>query len=198
LGQAYSADITGQLSLVFAPTITGANDASIQFATGGTTANYTIPAGQTTLSTPVTFQTGTLAGTITVSATATAYALPQTVPSQPVSIPTSPPVISSAQLSVNGQNISVAVAGYSPTRDMTTVAFTFSASGNNQLQTSTFTVQVATPFSTWFKDPTINQWGSQFLYTQTFAVTGDPTAVVLQSVTLTNSQGASAAFTPGH
>jgi len=59
-------------------------------------------------------------------------------------------------------------------------------------------VQVGAPFGAWFKDPTINQYGSQFLYTQTFAVTGDPNSVVLQSVTLTNSQGASAAFTPGH
>jgi hypothetical protein len=198
LAQAYSADITGTVNLAFAPTIAGAADPSIQFSTGGTSATYTIPAGQTTNSTPLTFQTGTLAGTITVSATANAYALPQTVPSQPVTLANSAPVISSAALFVQGQFIGALVTGYSPPRDMTTAQFTFSATGNNQLSTSQFTVQVATPFSTWFKDPTINQWGSQFQYSQTFAVTGDATAVVLQSVTLTNSQGASATFTPSH
>jgi hypothetical protein len=198
LDQPYQADIAGQVSLAFAPTITGANDASIQFNTGGTTASYTIPAGQTTAftSSPVSFQTGTLAGTITVSATALAYTQPQTVSPQNVTIPTSVPVISSATTAVSGQNISVTVNGYSPTRDMTTAAFTFSATGNNQLQTSSFTVQVGNAFAAWFKDPTINNYGSQFSYTQTFGVTGDPTAVVLKSVTLTNSQGASAAFSP--
>ncbi|MBV8842181.1 MAG: putative Ig domain-containing protein [Bryobacterales bacterium] len=198
LAQPYSGDITGELSLSLAPTINGANDGSIQFAGGGTTATYTIPAGQTTISAPVNFQTGTLTGTITVSATALAYTQPQTVSSVPVAISGSTPVISSATLSVSGQNIAVAVAGFSPTRDMTSAAFTFSATGGSNLSSSSFTVQVGAPFGAWFKDPTINQYGSQFLYTQTFAVTGDPNSVVLQSVTLTNSQGASAAFTPGH
>jgi hypothetical protein len=201
LDQPYQSDITGQVSLAFAPAITGANDPSIQFNTGGTTASYTIPAGQTQAftSSPVSFQTGTLAGTITVSASANAYTVPQTVAPQNVTIPPSPPVISNAVLNVfNSQTIVVTAAGYSNTRDMTTAAFTFSASGNNQLQTSQFTVQVATPFANWFKDPTINTWGSQFSYSQAFGVTGDVNAIVLQSVTLTNSQGASAAFSPGH
>ena len=199
MDQPYQVDITGQLSLAFAPTITGAGDSSIQFNTGGTTANFTIPAGQTTAftSSSVSFQTGTLGGAITLSATANAYALPQPVPSQTVTIAASAPVISSATSAVSGQNITVTVVGYSPTRDMTTAAFTFSATGNNQLQTSSFTVQVGTAFANWYKDPTINNYGSQFSYAQTFAVTGDPTAVVLKSVTLTNSQGASPAFTPG-
>jgi hypothetical protein len=146
----------------------------------------------------VSFQTGTLAGTITVSATANAYTQPQTVASAPVTISGSTPVVTATTLTVNGQTLSVAVTGYSPTRDMTSAAFTFGAAAGNSLPTSTYTVQVGTGFATWFKDPTINQYGSQFLYTQTFNVTGNAAAVTLQSVTLTNSQGAGASFTPSH
>ncbi|HEY7337970.1 MAG TPA: Ig domain-containing protein [Bryobacteraceae bacterium] len=195
IDQTYSGDITGQIGLSFAASQQGANDGTIQFSTGGTTAGFTIPAGQTSavFSTPLAFQTGTLPGTITVSLPqVTAFTVnvtPSTPPSQAVTISSSAPVISSAQLIVSGQNVSVQVVGYSPTREVSQAVFTFSASGSTQLQTSQFTVQPATAFSTWFKDPNANNFGSQFLYTQTFAVQGDPSGVALQSVSLTNQQG---------
>ena len=196
ISQPYSGDITGQLSLSFAPSQQGANDATIQFSTSGTTANFTIPAGQTSVATPLAFQTGTLPGTITVSVSqVTAYTVnvtPSTPPSQNVTLANSAPVITSAQLSVSGQSISVQVVGYTPTREATQAVFTFAASGSGQLQTSQFTVQTGSAFSSWFgtsNASNANQYGSLFTYTQAFNVTGDPTAVTLQSVSLTNQQG---------
>jgi hypothetical protein len=196
ISQPYSGDITGQLSLSFAPSQQGANDATIQFSTSGTTSNFTIPAGQTSVATPLAFQTGTLPGTITVSVSqVTAYTVnvtPSTPPSQNVTLANSAPVITSAQLSVSGQSISVQVVGYTPTREATQAVFTFAASGNGQLQTSQFTVQTGSAFSSWFGSSNAsnaNQYGSLFTYTQVFNVTGDPTAVTLQSVSLTNQQG---------
>ena len=196
ISQPYSGDITGQLSLAFSPSQQGANDATIQFSTGGATANFTIPAGQTSVATPLAFQTGTLPGTITVSLPqVTAFTVnvtPSSPPSEDVTIPTSAPVITTAQVSVSGQSISVQVVGYTPTREATQAVFTFSASGNSQLQTSQFTVQTGSAFSSWFGSSnasSANQYGSLFTYTQVFNVTGDPTALTLQSVSLTNQQG---------
>jgi hypothetical protein len=107
-------------------------------------------------------------------------------------MPTSAPVITSAQSSVSGQSISVQVVGYTPTREATQAVFTFAASGNSQLQASQFTVQTGSAFSSWFGSSNAsnaNQYGSLFTYTQVFSVAGDPAAVSLQSVSLTNQQG---------
>ena len=101
-------------------------------------------------------------------------------------------MITSAHLSVSGQSISIQVVGYTPTREATQAAFTFAASGSNQLQTSQYTVQTGSAFSSWFGSSNAsnaNQYGSLFTYTQVFNVAGDPTGVKLQSVSLTNQQG---------
>ena len=82
--------------------------------------------------------------------------------------------------------------GYTPIREATQAVFTFAASGNSQLQTSQFTVQTGSAFSSWFGSSNAsnaNQYGSLFTYTQVFNVAGDPTGVKLQSVSLTNQQG---------
>ena len=117
-------------------------------------------------------------------------------------------MITSATLSVSGQSISVVVVGYTPTRAASQAVFNFGLSGNDQLQTSQFTVTtaLASAFSSWFGttcSATVtvcpNNFGSQFTYTQVFAVTGsgDPTQVTLNSVSLTNGQGTTS-FTPTH
>jgi hypothetical protein len=194
--QPYTAGpITGQVTLVFVPTTAGAQDPSIQFSSGGTTASFTIPPGQTSalFSVPsLAFSTGTLAGTLTVTAQAVAFGVnitPQPVPTQTVTIAAAAPAVTSAQLTVSGQNITVQVIGFSTNQLVTQAAFAFTNTGNNQLQTSQFTAQVGTLFSTWYTSSQAATYGSQFLYSQTFGVQGDPTAVVLQSVTLTNAVG---------
>lgn len=187
--------ITGQVSVAFVPATAGTQDLTIQFASGGTTASFTIPSGQTAavFSVPSeALSTGTLAGTLTLTAHEQAFGVdvtPQPVPTQTITIGPSAPTVTSAQLVVSGQNVTVQVTGFSTAEQVTQAAFAFTASGNNQLQTAQFTVQVSTLFSTWFQNPTAPTYGSQFLFSQTFGVQGDPTAVVLQSVTLTNQMG---------
>jgi len=205
IDQPYSGDITGQIGLSFQASQQGASDGTIQFSGGGTTASFTIPHGQTSaaFSAPLAFQTGTLPGTITVSLPeVTAFSVdvtPSTPPSQTVTIPTSAPVITSAQMSVSGQSISIQVVGYTPTRDATQAVFAFRASGASQLQTSQFTVQTGSAFSSWFGSSNLsnaNQYGGLFTYTQAFNVQGDPAAVTLQSVSLTNQQGTTQFIAP--
>jgi hypothetical protein len=187
--------ITGQISLAFVPATAGAQDLTVQFSSGGTTATFTIPPGQTSAVFTVpslAFSTGTLAGTLTLTAQAQAFGVdvtPQPTPTQTITIGTAAPVVASAQMAVSGQNVTVQVTGFSTTEQVTQASFAFTTSGNNQLQTAQFTVQVGPLFTTWYKDPAAPNFGSQFLYSQTFGVQGDATAVVLQSVTLTNAVG---------
>jgi hypothetical protein len=194
--QAYSAGpITGTVSLAFVPATTGAQDQTIQFSSGGTTASFTIPAGQTTAIFSVAseaFSTGTVAGTITLTAQAQAFGVnitPSPTPVQTVTIAAAAPVVTAATTTVSGQNVIIQVTGYSTTLQVTQAVFTFTASGNNKLQTAQFTVPLTALFTTWYTGSQAPGFGSQFLYSQTFAVQGDPTAVVLQSVALTNSVG---------
>jgi large repetitive protein len=194
--QPYSAGpITGQVSLAFVPAVAGVQDQTIQLSSGGLTASFTIPAGQTTavFSVPsLAFSTGTVEGTLTLTVQAQAFGVsitPPPAPTQTLTIASIAPVVTGAQLSVSGQNITIQVTGYSTTEQVTQAVFAFSASGNNQLQTATFTVPVGTLFSTWYTSSQAPGFGSQFLYSQTFAVQGDASDVALQSVTLTNSVG---------
>ena len=66
LSGTYAAPITGQAILTFAPD-SGPTDRTVQFASGGTIANFSIPVGSTTNDAPLAVQTGTVAGAITVS-----------------------------------------------------------------------------------------------------------------------------------
>lgn len=116
LASAYVGDVTGTVSLVFTPTTAGAQDPTIQFSTGGTSAPFTIAAGTTSAS--VSLQTGTVAGTITLSFSVQAFTedvTPKPAPSIILSIPNSAPGIISSQMSVNGQTVTVSIIGYSDT-----------------------------------------------------------------------------------
>src|ERR1051326_5442015 len=68
LASAFPAALSGQAILSFSPDV-GGGDSTVQFAAGGTTASFSIPAGNTsaTSTAPLAIQTGTVAGRITIS-----------------------------------------------------------------------------------------------------------------------------------
>jgi hypothetical protein len=195
LGAAYPVAITGQATLTFAPT-TGPADSTIQFASGGTTASFSIAAGTTTIAstTPIALQTGTVSGTLTVSLRLLAGGVditPNPAPAITTQLAAAAPVISSLQTSLTNNTLSLMVTGYSTARSVTQAVFTFSAAAGQSLQTaaSTITIDVSSLFGTWFVSPTNSQYGSQFIFTQPFTITGTASAVIPVSVTLTNSTG---------
>jgi len=195
LGSAYPAAISGQAILAFSPD-TGPTDGTIQFASGGTTASFTVPAGATTpvSSVPLALQTGTVSGTLTVSLRFQAGGVditPSPAPTITAQIARAAPVIASLQKTAGSNSLSVVVTGYSTAREVTQAVFTFSAATGQTLQTSasSITVDVSTLFGTWFVDPANSQFGSPFIFTQPFTIQGDPTAVIPVSVTLTNRTG---------
>lgn len=206
LASATPAALTGTLQLSFSTTAAGLPagymDPALQFASGGTTLNFTIPAGSTSVS-PLsggTIQQGTVEGTVTVTLTSLNSGGTNLLPSSPVTsnliIPALPPVITagSAQITnFTSTGFDVVVTGYSTTRDMTSASFSFNAaSGTSFTGATTFSVPVSSVFATWFSSQAGQANGSMFLMTVPFTISGN--ADVLQSVTVTleNSAGISA------
>lgn len=192
LGSAYPVAVTVNLTLTFTPD-SGADDPTVQFSTGGRTAQLTIPAGSVVTLSGVGVQTGTVAGTITITAqllAGTQNITPNPAPKATIRINAAAPVISSVSATTSGSTITVTVIGYDTTRSITSATFVFSAAAGVNLQSNSVTVPVATLFSQWYASSASAAYGGQFLFSQTFNVqgTGSITSV---SVTLTNATGTS-------
>jgi hypothetical protein len=115
-----------------------------------------------------------------------------TPPSTPVltaRIERTAPVITSARLVRNATGFDIEVAGYSTAREITQATFKFSAAGGQTLQSTDVTVQLESRFTPWFQDTANARYGSQFVMTQPFTITGDANSVNPESVTLTNRIG---------
>jgi hypothetical protein len=200
LASPYPATISGQLSLAFTPDA-GGGDGTIQFSTGSRTASFTIPAGSTSSPIVLAIQTGTVAGTIKITAqNITAPGQPGPIditptpsPSQSTRIKQAAPSIKNAKLIRTANGLSIQVTGYSTAREVTQAVFHFTAAAGSSLQSSDVTVPVQSMFSQWFQDSASTAFGSQFTFTQPFTIQGDANAVIPGSVTLTNSLGSNTA-----
>ena len=195
LASAFPAPITGQAILTFSPD-TGPADQTVQFASGGTIANFSVPTGTTAAvsDVPLAIQTGTTSGTINISFRLQAGGIDITpVPAPAISsqIPKAAPVITSVQVTRSSGNLSIIVSGYSTAREIVQATFNFAAASGQTLQSSAsaITISVETLFSNWFQNPANSPYGTQFVLTQPFSVQGDANAVVPQSVTFTNRVG---------
>jgi len=193
LAAPYPADLSVTITLTFASAVGGVDDPAIQFSTGGRTVTITIPAG-TTVSPNVTFSTGTVAGTITLTFNFQAAGqdvTPAPTPTTVIQIPAAVPVITSVTATHTSSGIEVDVTGFSNTREITGATFTFSAS-SGFFQTPQVTISNAGQlFSTWYSDSTSQQYGSRFTYVQQFTVTGNLAGVTGVSATITNTKGTS-------
>ena len=189
----YAAPISGQALLTFAPDA-GPGDATIQFASGGRTANFTIPVGSTgaVFDTPLALQTGTVAGSITVSLRLTSGGTDITsspAPAATARVERAAPVITSARMVSSTNGFSINIFGYATSLEITQGVFKFHAASGQNLQNSEITIPLDAMFQKWFADAASAQYGSQFFFSQTFTVQGDATAITADSVTLTNRTG---------
>jgi hypothetical protein len=195
-------DVTGNLVLTFTPdAVVSADDPAVQFSSGGRTASFRITSGQTAaiFTDPnLAVQTGTVAGTITMTATLQANGTPVTCSCtlvKTIRIARSAPVITSVTATKNVGGFTITIIGYSSSRELTNASFHFNAGSAGNLRTTDVTVPVGPVFTTWFQSGQSVQFGSQFLLTQPFVVTGDSNAAASVAVTLTNSVGSSTAVT---
>jgi hypothetical protein len=148
------------------------------------------------------FQTGTVAGSITLAATFATEAgginlTTGAAPATNISVRPSAPLISSVQLvSRTAAAFVVVITGYSPTRSVNTMEFTFTpfVDPNNKdlkLETTSSTLAVSGPFGVWYQSTASQTFGSLFTATVTFNVRGNVEAIQSLAVTMSNSLGTS-------
>jgi hypothetical protein len=196
LSNTYPSAITITLTLAFQSAV-GGEDQMVQFLPGGTQSlTLTVPAGSLTPSTSATLMTGTTAGTITINTalTAAGATLPAPAPTV-IAIPKTSPVITKVTFSNAGGGLTVTVTGYSTTRDMVSGNFTFSPASGSTLAQSEVTVQLGSAFTTWYQSAasSVGMYGTEFLLTMPFTVSGNAADVTSVNLTLTNSFGTSSA-----
>jgi hypothetical protein len=193
LANPYPAAVTANLTLTFVP-VSGADDPSIQFSTGGRTAQIVIPAGDTSGATQVGVQTGTVAGTITITAqlfAGTVNVTPTPAPTQSITVTAGAPVITGVTATRTSTGFTVTVTGFASNRDVDSAAYQFAASDGANLLTNQLGTTITSLFTQWYGSTSSAPFGSQFTLTQPFTVNGSTSAVLSVTVTLTNALGTS-------
>jgi hypothetical protein len=191
----YPVDLTAVFTLTFVGSGTpSVDDPAVQFASGGRTLTLLVPANSTTVP-PILLQSGTDAGAITVTLQLTAGGVSANPPGlQPVviEVPNAVPVAKTVTVTRSAGQLTVAVQGFSNTRELTQATFEFTAApGAPKVTTPEVTLPVGTIFADWFSSADSIQYGSTFTYTQIFEISGSAANIGSVQVTLTNSVGAS-------
>jgi hypothetical protein len=195
LASAYTAPVTANLTLTFTPA-SGADDPNVQFIGGGRTAQVQIPAGDTSSTTNVGVQIGTVAGTITITAQLAAGGAnitPTPAPTTTIMVPAAAPVITAVTATRTTTGFTVSITGYASNKDVDSSNYTFTPSAGSSLSTSTATVAVTPLFTQWYTSAGSPQYGSEFTLSQPFTVSGSASSVLSLTVTLSNALGTSQA-----
>ena len=201
LAEPFPVDLEGTLNLSFTSDVFS-NDPSVQFSTGGRTVSFTIPADQATAEfatgTPeVLFQSGTVAGTITLTPSFRSEiggfdVTPDPVPELTFSVGRTAPELRSLQITnINDLGFAVQVTGFATSRTMHQLSFQFSGAPGSDLTTSPIIANVESLFRFWFQGAQSTGFGSQFTATVNFNVDGDINSIDSVSVTATNEVGVS-------
>ena len=208
LEQPHALPLSGVLTLAFNSEVF-ATDPAVQFATGGRTVNFTIPAGQTEAVFPngrnqVALQTGTVAGTLTLTPSfATTEGninlTPTTPPVLNLTVAQSAPRLLGIQVQSRTTNgFTLLINGYATGRSITQIAFQFTPLSGENLATTQLSLNVEPSFSAWYGSTNSQPYGSAFTATVPFTLQGDiedvsslVDAIQSVSVTLSNRQGAS-------
>lgn len=205
----YPLALTGVLTLTFNSDVFS-NDPAVQFATGGRTVNFTIPANTTKAvfpqnSTQIKLQTGTVAGTITLTPSFATDAGINLTPTNPPAlnlvVPQSAPRLLNVEVSAKASNTFTLLArGYATSRSVTQMDFQVTPTAGENVTTTKITLNVEPNFLAWFQGTQSQAYGSLFTATVSFTLQGDVTNVTSLvdtvqsvSVTLTNRQGTSGA-----
>lgn len=196
LDRAYPLELNGTATLSFTPDGDLPPDPAIRFASGGTSVNFTIPAGQTS-AVPASggllaFQTGTTAGTITLRVVlryGQTVLDPDPFLVRTIRIPPSGPVITNVTIVRTATGFEVRVTGFSNIRQISGAVFRFTPAPGASLGTAEVSVPVAPAFQTWFGSQESRQYGGQFLLAVPFTVQGSMGSLLSLQVTLSNSAG---------
>ena len=202
LAAPYPLALQGSLTLTFTSAVF-TDDPTIQFASGGRTVAFTIPANTTQAlftsgATSIPMQTGTTAGTILITpsfATQNGFAL---TPSSPTSLTLTVPS-SVAQLtseSVTAETLStftVLLSGFSTTHALTQLNIQITPKQGATFSASSLTINVSSASSAWYQSTASTPSGGAFLIEIPFVLsngsTTDDLVHMLQSLSITATNG---------
>jgi hypothetical protein len=204
----YPVQLSGKLTLAFAPSAdVFADDPAIAFASGGRTVNFIVPANSRSAvfglnDSQIRFQTGTVSGMITMTATFATEAgnINLTTSNPPATIiqvrPSAPRIISLQLAQRGAASFTLVLTGYSPTRSANSLDFTFTpfvdpANKDLKLETTSSSIAATGPFSVWYQSAASQTFGSLFTATITFNVRGNIEALQSVAVTMSNRVGTS-------
>src|SRR5262249_32124295 len=185
----YPAPLSGTLTLSFIPNAVAAtDDPLVMFSTGSRTVSFSIPANSrvAVFPSPVLLLAGTVAGSINVTASLQGNQ-PQRIGS--VTVRLLPPQVKNVIGVRTQRGLRVHVTGYSPDRTVQRVDFEFRVRTAAGIVSVNLGRTVDAEFQNWYRSPTSAAFGSSFVYTQSFVVEGDVTAIESVAVSLSNAQG---------
>jgi len=207
LASTYPVAISGTLTM----TVTGnlPADPAVQFASGGRTVSFVIPANSTSavfasLGTEIGIQTGTVASTVTlIPSFATQAGSVDLTPTSPLtlqfSVGSAAPSLIAVQVSnVTTTGLTIQLTGFATTRSVTSATVQFTAASGFSMPTSQFAVDLSQASTLWFQSTASQTYGGQFTISLPFTFqvklpTGQTIANAIASVAVTtsNSVGAS-------
>ena len=207
LAAAYPLNLNGTLTLTFNSDVFS-NDPAVQFAVGGRTVNFVIPAGSTQAvfpnsATQLGLQTGTVAGTMTLTPSFVTDGginlTPAIPPSLNLTVAQSAPRLLSVQVSgKTASSLNLLITGYATGRTLTQIDIQFRPTEGENVATTKLSLPVGPSFTAWYQSTASQAFGSQFTITLPLTLQGDLTnvttltaAVQSVSVTITNNQGVS-------
>jgi hypothetical protein len=210
IASAYPLALTGTLTLTFNSEVFS-NDPAVQFATGGRTVNFTIPANSTRAifangANQIRVQTGSVAGIILLTPSVQTQdgainLTPTNPPQGTLTVAAGAPRILSVALGAKTANtITLIVSGYTTARSVTQIVLNFTPTTGENVTTTSVTLPVESAFLGWYNGTQSGAFGSLFSVTIPLTLAGDLKNVTqvsdtLQSVSavVSNRAGASPA-----
>jgi len=188
-------DLRGELRVSFASQV-GVNNPQVTLSTGQT-AGFRIAAGSTEAqfdAGAVTLQTGTVAGTITLSASLAvgqSDVTPAPAPATTITVERAAPVIASLAARRDANRLILEVTGFATSREITAAEVRFETTPGANTGNTNFTIQVGSAFGPYYQSQGSIPFGSSFFLTIPFDVTGNTGIFTSVTVTLINVQGRS-------
>jgi hypothetical protein len=202
----YPVDLNGILTLTEASSSFFA-DPAVQFSSGGRQVEFNIPAGTLQAvfpggATQIRLQSGTVAGTISISAAFTAgtppiAVTPSNAPTLQLFVPSLAPVLLTASIGASTSNsLTIVVTGYTTTRSLEQLTFQLTPASGVSVATTTATVDVSSAAQLWFQTAASQNAGGQFTVAVPFTFTSSG-SVSTASNLITNLSAVSVTATNG-
>ena len=209
LASPYPLPLQGNLTLAFNTNVF-ADDTSIQFANGGRTVSFTIPANTTQAlfsgnATGVGLQTGTTSGNIVITPSFVLQNGFNLTPASPsvttLAIPGLAPQLLNSNISAETTtSFTLTLSGFTTTRVLSHLNVQFTPAQGQSFNPTQLTIDVSSASAAWFQGTAASGFGGSFLVQIPFVLSGgSSTANLVQllqsvSITATNGVGTSSAI----